>query len=87
MARTIKEAIYIRVNNRSLNRNVGKHHLSHSWDRVLFNTPGCKIDSSQQPLHIHNNGLTQAIITNKKSAMATGTSVNALNSEHVLRDA
>ena len=29
LARTIKEAIYIRVNNPSLNRNVGKYHLSH----------------------------------------------------------
>ena len=53
----------------------------------FFNTSGLKIDSTQQPLHIHNNGLTQAIITNNKSAMATGTSEHALNSEHVLRDA
>ena len=36
LARTIKEAIYIRVNNLSLNRNGGKYHLSHLWDRVLF---------------------------------------------------
>ena len=49
LPRTIKEAIYIRVNNPSLNRNVGKYHLSHLWDRVLFNTPGLKIDS----LHTH----------------------------------
>ena len=40
LAKTIKEAIYIQVNNPSLNRNVGKYHLSHLWDRVLFNTPG-----------------------------------------------
>ena len=44
--RTIKEAIYIRVNNPTLNRNVGKYNLSHLWDRVLFNTPGLKIGSS-----------------------------------------
>ena len=50
-ARTIKEAIYIRVNNPMLNRNVGKYNLSHLWDRVLFNTPGLKIGSSQYPLH------------------------------------
>ena len=61
LARTIKEAIYIRVNNPSLNRNLGKYHLSHLWDRVLFNTPGLKIDSTKDLLHIHNNGLTQAI--------------------------
>ena len=33
----IKEAIYIRVNNPSLNRNIGKYHLPHIWDEVLFN--------------------------------------------------
>ena len=38
LARTIKEAIYIRVNNPSLNRNFGKYHLNHLWERVLFNT-------------------------------------------------
>ena len=27
-----KEAIYIRVNNPSLNRNIGKYHLPHIWD-------------------------------------------------------
>ena len=47
LARTINEAIYIRVNNPTLNRNVGKYNLSHLWDIVLFNTPGLKIDSSQ----------------------------------------
>ena len=35
--RTIKEAIYIRVNDPSLNRNVGKYHLPHVWDEVLAN--------------------------------------------------
>ena len=29
------------------------------WDRVLFNTPGLQIDSTQHPPHIYNNGLTQ----------------------------
>ena len=35
--RTIKEALYIRVNDASLNRIVGKYHLPHVWDEVLFN--------------------------------------------------
>ena len=48
LARTIKESIYIRVNNPTLNQNIGKYSLSHIWDRVLFNTPGLKLDSSQQ---------------------------------------
>ena len=79
--------IYIRVNNPILNRNVGKYNLSHLWDRVLFNTPGLKIDSFQHPLHLHNNSLTQTIPANSQSPMATDTSEHALNSEHVLRDA
>ena len=39
---TIKEAIYIRVNNPTLNRNVGKYNLPHIWDKVLFATPELK---------------------------------------------
>ena len=37
LIRTIKEAIYIRVNNPSLNKNIGKYHLPHIWDEVLLN--------------------------------------------------
>ena len=53
----------------------------------FFNPPGLKIDSSQHPLHIHNNGLTQTIPTNNNFPLATGNSGHALNSEHALRDA
>ena len=41
--RTIKEALCIRVNDPSLNRNVGKYHLPHIWDDVLFNTLELKL--------------------------------------------
>ena len=41
--RTIKEAIYIRVNDPSLNRNVGKYHLPHVWDEVLVNISELKL--------------------------------------------
>ena len=34
--RAIKEALYIRVNNPSLNKNIGKYHLPHILDEVLF---------------------------------------------------
>ena len=43
LKRAIKEALYIRVNNPSLNRNVGKYHLPHIWDKVLFNIPELKL--------------------------------------------
>ena len=47
-ARTIEESIYIRVNNPTLNQNIGKYNLSHVWDRDVFNTPGPKLGSSHQ---------------------------------------
>ena len=37
LARTIKESIFIRVNNPTLNKNISKDNLSHIWHRVLFN--------------------------------------------------
>ena len=37
LLRTIKETLYIRANNPSLNMNIGKYHLSHIWDEVLLN--------------------------------------------------
>ena len=43
LARNIKESIYIRVNNPSLNNSIGKFNLSHIWDRVLLNTNGLSL--------------------------------------------
>ena len=40
--RLIKESIYVRVNNPTLNRNIGRFNLSHIWARVLFSTPNLK---------------------------------------------
>ena len=55
MARTIKESKYIRVNNPTLNRNIGKFNLHHMWDRVLLNTPRLKIKR-----HVHDIGHAQS---------------------------
>ena len=43
LIRAIKEAIYIRVNNPSLNRNIGKYYLPHIWDEVLLNNSELKL--------------------------------------------
>ena len=40
----LHESVYIRVNNPTLNRNIGKFNLHHIWDRVFLNTPGLKIN-------------------------------------------
>ena len=41
--RNIKEAMYIRANDPSLNRNLGKYQLPHVWDQVLIDTPALKL--------------------------------------------
>ena len=41
--RAIKEALFIRVNDPSLNRNIGKYHLPHIWDEVLHKTSELKL--------------------------------------------
>ena len=43
LARNIKEYIFIRVNNPTLNRNIGKFNLPHIWVRVLLKTPGLNL--------------------------------------------
>ena len=43
MARTIQEAMFIRVNNPTLNKNIGKFNLPHIWDRILFTIPELKL--------------------------------------------
>ena len=44
VGRYIKESIFIRVNNPTLNNNIGKFNLPHMWDRVLINTPGLNLN-------------------------------------------
>ena len=43
MARVVKEAMYRRVNNPTLNRNIGKYNLPHLWDGILHSIPELKI--------------------------------------------
>ena len=43
VARTIQEAMFIRVNNPTLNKNIGKYNLPHIWDRILFTIPELKL--------------------------------------------
>ena len=43
LMRLIKEAIYIRVNSPSLNKNIGKYHLPHILDEVLNNITELKL--------------------------------------------
>ena len=43
LSRAIKEALFIRVNDLFLNRNIGKYHLPHIWDEVLHKTSELKL--------------------------------------------
>ena len=54
LARNIKESIFIRVNNPSLNNNIDKFNLPHIWHRVLLNTPGLNLKRQV------NNNITQS---------------------------
>ena len=42
ITRTVKEAILIRVNDPSMNRNIGKYQLPCIWDEVLVKAPELK---------------------------------------------
>ena len=55
LARNIKESIFIRVYNPTLNNNIGKFNLSHIWDRVLFNTKGLTLNSNNNKNNNNNN--------------------------------
>ena len=79
IARTIKESIYIRVNNSVLNRNIDKYNLNHIWDRFLLTTPTFKING-----HMHRTCISRhatSIPTNRHLGL-TG---HVLNSEHAYR--
>ena len=45
--RLIQQSIFIRLNNPTLNRNIGKLLLNHKWDRILLSTPGIKVTIRQ----------------------------------------
>ena len=56
LARNIKESIFIRVNNPTLNRNIGKFNLPHIWARVLLNTLGLNFKRYAKVVgHVNSN--------------------------------
>ena len=86
LARSIKESIYIGINNPTLNRKVGKYNLHHVWDRVLFNTPDLKINNDNGHANKTSfSGHAQSIPTNRHVHRTTGHIGHALNSEHAHR--
>ena len=48
-SRTIKEAIFIHVQDPLLNRNLGKYHLPHIWDQLLQASPMFQHKPTSQP--------------------------------------
>ena len=68
LARNIKESILIRVNNPTLNRNIGKFNIPHIWDRVLLNTPGLNLTSHAQVFgHVNSNNSNTLIKSSQLS--------------------
>ena len=60
LSRAIKEALHIRANNPSLNRNIRKYHLPHIWDEVLLNTSELKIEIRSRPMAITSATMTKS---------------------------
>ena len=82
LARTLKESIYIRVNNPTFHRNVGKYNLHHIWDR----DPEFKINNDNGHAHITTlSGHAQSIPSNRHLHRTFGHTGYALNSEHAQR--
>ena len=51
-ARTIKDSIYVRVNNPTLNKSIGKHNLPHVWGGILVNIPELQFKHQRElPTH------------------------------------
>ena len=55
LARNIKGSIFIRVNNPTLNNNIGKFNLSYIWDRVLLNTKGLTLNNNSNNNNNNNS--------------------------------
>ena len=85
LARSIKESIFIRGNNPSLNRSIGKFNLHRIWDRVLLNTPRLKINNYNGHVHTGISRHVQSIPSNWQLPSFYGFSEHALNSEHAYR--
>ena len=86
LARTITESIYIRINNPTLNGNVGKYNLHHIWDRVLFNTPDLKVSNDNRHAHRTSfSGHAQSIPTSRLAHRTIEHIGHAQTSEHVHR--
>ena len=82
LARTIKESVYIRINNPTHNRNIGMYNLHHIWERVLLNTHDLKINNANEHAHrTYISGHAQSILTNRHVHRTLGHTGHALNSE------
>ena len=51
LSRTIKEAMFIHVQDPTLNRNLGKYQLPHIWDHLLQASPTLQLKPSSLPHH------------------------------------
>ena len=66
LARNIKESIFIRVSNPTLNGNIGKFNLPHIWHRVLLNMPDLNLKRYVQVFrHVKSNNSNTPIKSSK----------------------
>ena len=83
LARNIKDSIFIKVNNPTLNRNIGKFNLPNTWDRVLLNTPGLNLKRPAQTVgHANSNIPYEINPTSPRISIANFPSHLLIGSEH-----
>ena len=71
LARNIKESIFIRVNNPTLNKDISKFNLPLIWDRVLLNTPSCTLKRHVQVVENANSNSPMQFLTGSELAHKT----------------
>ena len=72
LARNIKESIFIRVNDPTLNRNIGRFNLCHIWDKVLLNTPCLNLKRHVQAVWLANSNTPHLTQPDSPTQFCTG---------------
>ena len=60
---TLKNLYLLWINNPTLNRNIGKFNLPHTWERVLLNTPSLTLKRHVQAVGHANSNLPNTPLT------------------------
>ena len=80
IARTFKEAMFIRINDLSLTRNMCKYQLLHIWDEVLFST----LTSTSNRLYLPGQPDQLKKASNTSPSSSQGNQILCLHHQHLV---